>query len=120
MIDLKLPYPPSINRLYATGNGRFYKNKIGHDYFRLVDQLVRITRFKPFVPGDCINFELYLYPNDNRKRDIDAGLKTLLDALQAAKVYPNDSQIKKLYVQMMPKLAKEFDPYCRVVLDIIQ
>jgi crossover junction endodeoxyribonuclease RusA len=46
--------------------------------------------------------EVYLYPPDNRKRDVDNILKPLLDALEHANVYENDSQIDKLCVTRMP------------------
>ncbi len=119
MIDIKLPYPPSINRMYATGNGRFYKNKIAKDYTTLVGKILFSTRYKAFVATERIRFELYLYPSDKRLRDIDAGLKVLLDAFQACGIYANDCQIKQLYVEMMPKLPKDFTSYCHCFLSII-
>ena len=45
--------------------------------------------------------EVYLYPPDNRKRDVDNVLKPLLDALEHAGTYENDSQIDKLCVTRM-------------------
>ena len=38
------------------------------------------------------------YPPDRRKRDLDNILKSLLDALQHARVYPDDSQIDRLTI----------------------
>ena len=45
--------------------------------------------------------EVYLYPPDKRKRDVDNVLKPLLDALEHAGVYENDSQIDKLCITRM-------------------
>jgi crossover junction endodeoxyribonuclease RusA len=57
--------------------------------------------------------EVYLYPPDKRKRDVDNVLKPLLDALEHANVYENDSQIDKLYVERMEMVK---GGYCDVVI----
>jgi crossover junction endodeoxyribonuclease RusA len=48
-----------------------------------------------------------VYPPDARKRDLDNLLKCLLDSLQTAKVYEDDSQIDYLLIKReKQKLAK--------------
>jgi crossover junction endodeoxyribonuclease RusA len=42
---------------------------------------------------------IYVYPPDRRRRDIDNVLKAILDALQRAGVYNDDSQISRLYIE---------------------
>ena len=56
---------------------------------------------------------IQLFPPDRRRRDIDNVLKPLLDALEHGKAYIDDSQIKKLGVEMFgatknPKTIIEF------------
>jgi len=40
-----------------------------------------------------------IYPPDKRRRDIDNVLKALLDSLEHAGVYENDSQIFRLQIE---------------------
>jgi crossover junction endodeoxyribonuclease RusA len=46
--------------------------------------------------------EMLLYPPDRRRRDIDNTAKALLDALQHAGVYTDDSQIDRLVIERGP------------------
>ncbi len=45
--------------------------------------------------------ELYLYMPDKRRRDIDNPVKAVLDALEHAGLFENDSQVSKLLVEKM-------------------
>lgn len=46
-----------------------------------------------------LSVKLYAYPPDQRKRDLDNLAKATFDALQAAGVIKDDSQIDKLYIE---------------------
>lgn len=46
-----------------------------------------------------LRLELYLYPPDAKKRDIDNVCKAILDALQYAEVYDDDYKVWQLYVE---------------------
>lgn len=96
MIWITLPFPPALNHLYAntengrvlSKNGKSYKQEV---YIACNDQGI----------AHCIGrltVEIWAYPPDNRKRDIDGMLKIVLDSLQEAGVYGNDSQIDTLTI----------------------
>lgn len=42
-----------------------------------------------------------LYMPDKRKRDIDGPIKALLDAMTHSRVWGDDSQVRKLYIDHM-------------------
>ena len=119
-MEIILPYPPGVNRMYKTGKGRFYKSSVGHNYDRVVFAIVHKLKLPPIPATSRISMIIQLFPADKRKRDIDSGLKALLDALQRSEIYANDVQIKRLLVEMMPTLPKDYEPYTRVTLEIME
>ena len=58
------------------------------------------------MTGD-IELHVQLYPPDRRRRDIDNVLKVLLDTLTIAKLYEDDSQVKRLAVEKLEPLIPE-------------
>jgi crossover junction endodeoxyribonuclease RusA len=63
-----------------------------------------------------LKVKVYLYPPDRRKRDIDNNMKSLLDAMEHAGVYENDSQIDDLHI-IRCEVVK--GGACKVVLEAI-
>jgi len=53
--------------------------------------------------------EIYVYPPDRRRRDLDNILKNLLDSMQHAGVYKDDQQIDRLLVIRMPDIGGYVD-----------
>jgi len=51
-----------------------------------------------FSQYDRLSLVIEVYPPDKRRRDLDNVLKSLIDAIQHAKVFPDDSQIDALRV----------------------
>jgi crossover junction endodeoxyribonuclease RusA len=128
MIEITLPYPPSVNcyktvgRTITTKRGKIYQARVNSEatkrfYFETW-MLVRQKGFKSL--GDAlISFEVDVYPPDKRRRDLDNILKVTLDALQKANVYDDDSQISRLVVQRRDmidqgKLIVRIKPYVNV------
>jgi crossover junction endodeoxyribonuclease RusA len=96
MINLELPYPPSVNHYWGQkGTQRFIGRK-GKD-FRVSVQLETLTKGILKLTGR-LSVSIDLFPPDNRKRDLDNVLKSLLDAMEHAGCYENDSQIDKLSI----------------------
>ena len=91
-----LPFPPSVNhywrhvgsRTLISRTGRAYRQQVLHDVQQL--QLRVIT--------GPIRLEAIATRPDRRRRDVDNLLKSLLDALDHANVYEDDSQIRDLRI----------------------
>lgn len=98
MVNLTLPYPPSVNHYWKkTRNGRVYISKEGKDYkAKVFVDCLHIPVIKPPVE---INVSVY-FP-DNRKRDLDNLGKVLFDSLVDAKVLADDCW------QVVPKITWE-------------
>ena len=93
---LTLPYPPSVNTYYTTVAGRRVLSAKGRQYKELVWAETRGSLCFPACVR--LSVSIALYPPDKRRRDLDNTLKSLLDALTAASVWADDSQIDELTV----------------------
>ena len=105
---IKLPFPPSLNAYYRSiirrrKDGKHYTQVLisakGRAYRTLVGQMLMIQGVREMT-GD-LEIEIKVFQPDRRKRDIDNLLKSLLDALQHGGAFVDDSQIKKLTIEMM-------------------
>lgn len=96
-VFLLLPWPPAVNNLYATVNGRRVLTKRGRNYKDRVAAIV-LAKGRPSVKGHCKVDIIAHYP-DRRRRDLDGILKIVLDSLTEAGVYEDDSRIVELRVR---------------------
>lgn len=92
----RLPWPPSVNNYIKRGNNRSYMTKQGKAFRDAVHQ--GIDEERPLL-SSRLAVHIELTPPDKRKRDIDNHVKAVLDSLQLAAVYADDSQIDKLIVE---------------------
>lgn len=97
MIQLTLPYPPSVNRMYRNVGGKTLLSKDGRDYRESVG-IACLIAGRPRIEGR-IAVSVELCPPDRRRRDLDNAFKGLLDSLQHAGVYEDDSQIDDLRIR---------------------
>lgn len=100
MLELELPYPPSVNRYWRhTRRGTF----ISPNGVLFRSRVVAILRRQEVEsqPGRLM-VGVQVFPPDNRRRDLDNVLKALLDALKHGGAYEDDSQIDWLLVQRGP------------------
>jgi len=97
VIELELPYPPSVNHYWRTWRGRMLVSREGRRYRAAVAALMRAAHVTPLAGPLAINIELY--PPDGRRRDADNALKALNDALQHGGAFHDDSQIVWLLVE---------------------
>ena len=107
LAEFVLPFPPSVNTYWRHTARGHYIDKAGKVFranvlANVVESLGRMPK-----PADgLLAMELELYPPTNGKFDVDNFCKGTLDALAEAKVYVNDSQIKRLVVEMFPSVGK--------------
>ena len=100
MITLELHWPPSVNASYVPrkGGGGIAKNPKARAWRRDALLLLRHQvgpAFRPLEgPLRCV---MELYP-PTRAGDIDNRLKAIFDALEAARIVQNDSQVKRLEI----------------------
>ncbi len=97
MITLTLPWPPSVNHYYRRVGNATLISKEGRRYRTRVAGEVLLAG-SPRVEGR-LAVRLAAYPPDRRRRDLDNVQKALLDALQHAGVYGDDSQIDRITVE---------------------
>jgi crossover junction endodeoxyribonuclease RusA len=98
MITLTLPFPPSVNGYWRNINGRTLISAKGRAYKNAVARLVQWNHAAKQLQSR-LEVLVILLPPDRRKRDIDNSMKALLDSMQAAGVYLDDSQIDRLVIE---------------------
>lgn len=105
VLNLKLPWPPSVNRYYVNrrGGGRAIGAE-GRKFRAIVCQALEET-----LPADWealkerLQVWVECYPPDLRRRDLDNIKKALLDALTHAGIYEDDCLIDDLRSVRCPK-----------------
>lgn len=95
MIELELPYPPSVNHYWRQARGRFYVAKAGVDYRNAV---VAKCGQREGIQG-AVKISVRAFLPDRRRRDLDNILKSLLDAIVHAGLIEDDSLVMKLYAE---------------------
>ena len=95
-IKLTLPYPPTVNHYWGQLGSKKFLGKKGKEFREEV--IIAVYNARQGGLNARLHVEVYLYPPDNRKRDLDNVLKPLLDAMEHAGCYENDSQIDKLCI----------------------
>lgn len=100
MIQIELPYPPSVNTYWRHPTkgplaGRHLISEAGRKYREAVDAIVRPMRL---AMDDRLCVVIECYPPDRRKRDLDNIAKGLLDAMTHAGAWLDDEQIDDLRI----------------------
>lgn len=104
MMTFELPWPPSINHYWRHVGNRVLISREGVAFRRLVMIKLGYTLTEPLKSR--LEVRVDLHPPDRRRRDIDNVAKALLDAIQHAGLYEDDSQIDRLMLErktMKPK-----------------
>ncbi|MCX5674882.1 MAG: RusA family crossover junction endodeoxyribonuclease [Planctomycetota bacterium] len=97
MFEFELPYPPSVNHYFRMVGGRMLISREGRAFRTRVCSTLAAMGVRP-LDGRLV-VEIEIYPPDNRRRDVDNTLKSLLDALQHGHAYRDDSQIVDLHIR---------------------
>lgn len=97
-IVLHLPWPPTVNSYYkVTRHGQRYLDKKVRAFRAVVDEAMN-EQAPGLVLDDRLFLEVYLFPPDKRKRDLDNYMKGLLDSVTEAKLWIDDSLIDQLHI----------------------
>ncbi len=103
-LSLTLPLPPSINRQYATVNGRRVLSATGRRYKVTVGQLLMTASSSSEWPAflqktqeHFLTLTIHFYFPTLLRRDIDGGLKIAQDALCEA-MSLNDNRIMEIHL----------------------
>lgn len=97
MIELELPYPPSVNHYWRRVGPRTLISRGGRAFRDEVCAILAARRVQPLVGPLAVSIELF--PPDRRRRDVDNAMKSLLDALAHGGAYHDDSQVARLTIQ---------------------
>ena len=99
IIDFRIPFPPSVNHLYATVRGRRVLSAKGRTYHArvLYEARRQIGATWETLTGR-LGIKITLHPPDRRRRDISNCVKIIEDSMTKARVWHDDSQIDVLHV----------------------
>jgi crossover junction endodeoxyribonuclease RusA len=97
MLEVTMPWPPSVNTYWRTFNGRMIISEKGRLYRKEVADQVLIQRGAKHFAGK-LKVEIEAFRPDKRRRDLDNLLKAILDGMTHAGVWDDDSNIVDLRI----------------------
>lgn len=106
IIRYKLPWPPSVNAIWRSwvntaGGVEVSLSAEARDYRTRGMQAIsdhKLPWAMRFRNDERLRIHLWLYPPNRRARDIDNHAKSVLDLLEVAKIFKNDSQVDELFI----------------------
>lgn len=96
MLEIELPFPPSVNHYYRQVGPRTLISREGRRFRERVTSILAALRVRPM--SGALDMQVEVFPPDRRRRDIDNIQKALLDALEHGGAYGDDSQIVRLCI----------------------
>lgn len=104
MIELTLPWPPTVNTYWRMYQNRMIISEAGRKYrVAVAEQVLLQARGKMTIGPVKVTIEAWR--PDNRKRDLDNLLKAVLDSMGHAGLYVDDSLIVDLRIYWAPDIA---------------
>ncbi len=103
MLELELPFPPSVNHYYRRVGPRTLISKEGRAYREKVCSVLRGLGVME-LPGR-LAMVIDAFPPDRRRRDLDNMQKSLLDSLEKGGAYRDDSQIDLLAIRRKERVS---------------
>jgi crossover junction endodeoxyribonuclease RusA len=97
MVEIELPFPPSVNHLWRRVGNRTIVSRGGRAFCRAVHAALIAQGVRPMIGRLVVTIDVC--PPDNRRRDLDNVMKALLDALQHGGAYHDDGQIDELHIR---------------------
>lgn len=96
-VTIEIPFPPTVNTIWRNFRGRMVMSKAGREYRQAVVGAVYAARVQGFG-RQKLSVVIGAHMPDERRRDLDNLLKAANDALQAARLFEDDSQIVDLRI----------------------
>ena len=97
---LELPFPPSLNTYYRNVRGRTLLSAKGRQYKQdVLAHVLTACKGQPRPMTGRLKVDIQLHFLTRRLCDIDNRPKAILDALEEAGVFENDSQVDVLTVE---------------------
>lgn len=111
-MTVTLPYPPSVNALYATYGGRRLISTEGRNYKRTASMMALAAGIRP-LSGD-VTLTIMLY-RPMKRGDASNRIKALEDSLSGV-AYHDDAQVRRLVVERFedkanPRAVVTIEPY---------
>lgn len=97
VVELELPFPPSVNHYYRRVGPRTLISREGRAFRKKVCAILARRGIEPL--DGPLALTIHVHPPDRRRRDIDNTQKSLLDALEHGGAYRDDSQIVRLVAE---------------------
>lgn len=116
MYSLILPYPPSANRTIKLSHGKIYRADKCTRFYEEVWLAKQQKQIPSFPLEKRLFMEIYLYPPDKRRRDIDNLCRAVFNGFQYAEIVQDDFQFETLHVER--REVKEGGA-CEVIFGII-
>lgn len=114
-MTLTLPYPPSMNHYWRRVGPRTLISREGRTFRKNVCALLGGGGPRKPPSGGRIALAMDAFPPDRRRRDLDNLQKPVLDALEHAGIYADDSQIDILVTQR----REVHRPHGRLEVDVL-
>jgi len=102
VLTFELPYPPSINHYWRRVGYRTLLSREGRAFRRNVCALLGGGGPRKPPADGRIALAMDAFPPDRRRRDLDNIAKPVLDVLEHAGVYEDDSQVDLLVTRRCP------------------
>ena len=110
MINLSIPFPPTVNHMWGQSGHRKFLKKSAHEFRLKVQEEVIAKSAK--ITGRLAIF-IALYAPTRRQYDIDNRCKAVLDALQHCGVFEDDEQVDLIWIVRRPIVKGGM---CKIVL----
>ena len=98
-IELKLPWPPSVNSLWRKFGNRVILSARARQYYTTLASLLVVARAKGDIPkqsiGEQVAVCMVLHPPENRRRDIDNYTKAVFDGLTKGRFWDDDKLVRR-------------------------
>ena len=104
MIDITLPWPPSVNTYWRMFKNRMIISEAGRKYRTAVAEQIFLQSRGKSTTGK-LKVVIEAWRPDNRKRDLDNLLKAVLDSMGHAGLYIDDSLIVDLRIYWAPEIG---------------